>query len=442
MMVFLYITLGRVSQTSDERVAAADPVFTQLPIIMPSPTPTNAVIIHEVVEGESLGSIAVQYGVDRAAIANANQISTNAILQLGQKLIIPNPAAALTPVAPSETPEVTASPMEDAAGAQLAEALGTATPTVIAVGGATIHTVAQGDTLQNIASLYGVAVDDIATANGISIDDVLSIGQELAIPGEVPPATETPAPTGEATTAVPTVTPQHHVVASGESLNYIAGQYDVSPEEVAAANGLSLSSVLSIGQVLTIPGPTPAESEAAAESAEAPTPTAEPPAEEQVHVVASGDTLRWIAAQYDVSLDALLARNDLTEQSVLSIGQEIIIPGETAALEAATPAATATPAPTDTPAAEAAAPDATEAPAGPVIYAVQSGDTLGAIAVRFGVDTDRIAEANDLTLYSILSVGQELVIPDVTPTPAPTAPPTPTPTGAPEADLGGAAADA
>ena len=184
MMVFLYITIGRAGHNDEDRVAAADPVFTALPIIMPSPTPTNAVIIHEVAEGESLGSIAVQYGVDRTAIANANQISTNAILQLGQKLVIPNPAAALTPIAPSETPEVTASPADDAAGAQLVEALGTATPTVIAVGGATIHTVAQGDTLRSIATLYGVSADDVATANGISVDDVLSIGQELAIPAK------------------------------------------------------------------------------------------------------------------------------------------------------------------------------------------------------------------------------------------------------------------
>ena len=105
----------------------------------------------------------------------------------------------------------------------------------------------------------------------------------------MPPATETPAPTESLTTAPiagPTATPRHHTVASGESLNYIAGQYDMSPEAVAAANGLSLDSVLSIGQVLTIPGPTaaaPGNPEASTA-----TPTDVPSIAEEIHVVASG----------------------------------------------------------------------------------------------------------------------------------------------------------
>jgi ribosomal protein L32 len=83
LLLLLYMTVGRAGRGQGTDAASADPIFTSLPIIMPSPSPTNPVVIHEVAEGESLGSIAVQYGVDRAAIANANQISTNAMLQLG-----------------------------------------------------------------------------------------------------------------------------------------------------------------------------------------------------------------------------------------------------------------------------------------------------------------------------------------------------------------------
>jgi len=49
-------------------------------------------------------------------------------------------------------------------------------------------------------------------------------------------------------------------------------------------------------------------------------------------------------------------------------------------------------------------------------YIVQSGDTLGQIANRFGVTIDAIAEASSLTNINILSVGQELVIPPPNPT--------------------------
>ena len=46
------------------------------------------------------------------------------------------------------------------------------------------------------------------------------------------------------------------------------------------------------------------------------------------------------------------------------------------------------------------------------IYAVQSGDTLGGIAERFGVTVDDIAAASGLANIHTLDVGQELTIPE------------------------------
>jgi LysM repeat protein len=62
---------------------------------------------------------------------------------------------------------------------------------------------------------------------------------------------------------------------------------------------------------------------------------------------------------------------------------------------APSPATTPTPKPTAT----------------PLIYAVQSGDTLLAIANKFGVDVDTLAAKNDLADPGKLSLGQELIIP-------------------------------
>ena len=44
-------------------------------------------------------------------------------------------------------------------------------------------------------------------------------------------------------------------------------------------------------------------------------------------------------------------------------------------------------------------------------YLVKSGDTLYAIAVKFGVSVDEIKEANNLK-SNILTIGQKLIIPD------------------------------
>ncbi len=54
------------------------------------------------------------------------------------------------------------------------------------------------------------------------------------------------------------------------------------------------------------------------------------------HTVVSGDSLSMIASHYGVSVAALEARNHLSDSSVLSLGQRIVIPG---AVVAARPAA-------------------------------------------------------------------------------------------------------
>lgn len=47
----------------------------------------------------------------------------------------------------------------------------------------------------------------------------------------------------------------------------------------------------------------------------------------------------------------------------------------------------------------------------PIIYIVQSGDTLGHIAEKFGVDVDELAVINNLADPNVLDPGMQLVIP-------------------------------
>lgn len=65
------------------------------------------------------------------------------------------------------------------------------------------------------------------------------------------------------------------------------------------------------------------------------------------------------------------------------------------------PTATPTPSPTAT---------ATVAPT-PVVYVIQAGDSLEGIAKKFGVSTDKIAQANHLSDPNNLAEGQKLTIP-------------------------------
>ncbi|NLF14779.1 MAG: LysM peptidoglycan-binding domain-containing protein, partial [Anaerolineaceae bacterium] len=87
--------------------------------------------------------------------------------------------------------------------------------------------------------------------------------------------------------------------------------------------------------------------------------------------------------------------------------------GETPAPPTATlapPTATSTAVPTETP---TLTPTATPSPTvGPRVHIVQSGDVLSTIAQEYGLGVDDILAVNpNLTEYSMLRVGQEIVIP-------------------------------
>jgi LysM repeat protein len=53
-----------------------------------------------------------------------------------------------------------------------------------------------------------------------------------------------------------------------------------------------------------------------------------------------------------------------------------------------------------------------------VLHVVASGETLSAIAEQYGVTLLALIEANEISDAGIISVGQELIIPAVTPEPA------------------------
>ncbi len=55
-------------------------------------------------------------------------------------------------------------------------------------------------------------------------------------------------------------------------------------------------------------------------------------------------------------------------------------------------------------------------------YVVQPGDTLADIAIRLGVSTSALAKANNIANWDFIYVGQRLLIPGTTPTPAPVPP--------------------
>ncbi|WP_425562093.1 LysM peptidoglycan-binding domain-containing protein [Microbacterium kribbense] len=132
--------------------------------------------------------------------------------------------------------------------------------------------------------------------------------------------------------------------------------------------------------------------------------------------IVRGDTVSAIAARFGLRTTDVLAWNKLGWSSV-------IYPGQTLRLK---PTSSVAKAPAHKPTTKPAAHRPAAKPTGTAGYTVRSGDTVSAIARRFGQSTQAVLTANKLRWSSIIYPGQKLVIPGQAARPA-AAPPAPKP---------------
>ena len=142
----------------------------------------------------------------------------------------------------------------------------------------------------------------------------------------------------------------------------------------------------------TEPTPTPAQPAATSDAASTPDPaastpdpaTATPdpaaPPVPRVHVVVEGENLTTIAADYGVTVEDILAINNLANGDLLQLGQELIIPGGTG---------------------EAIA----------TVYTIGAGDTLSEVAAIFNTTLADVVATNRLVAADLpLIIGQTVPV--------------------------------
>lgn len=167
--------------------------------------------------------------------------------------------------------------------------------------GSIIHTVLQGHTLWAISARYEVSIADILLFNGLTQDSVISPGDTLVImlaDGQPPPPTPTP--------------PVYHIVREGESLWSIAANYRTDLATLLWINALPEDAVVHPGNEIKV----------RLVEGEIPPPTATP---QLTHIVKGGDTSLAIALRYGLTLDELMAMNNLDPNAFLQIGQVLVI---------------------------------------------------------------------------------------------------------------------
>ncbi len=230
------------------------------------------------------------------------------------------------------------------------------------------HKVQRGETLSGIASRYNVSVAEMSRVNKLGNADRIFVGMSLVIPsggmGELVEAarvvSDAPAPK-----AAPSATrTRSHTVRSGDTLSGIAAKYAVSVADLRAWNRVKGDTIY-VGQTLTLQGGSASASASTSSSVS-----------NVRHTVARGESLSGIASRYGVPTAELQRWNDITDPSRILVGQVLTV---------RVPEARTT------------------------THTVVAGESLGAIARRYGCSVDEIVGWNKLS-STVIHPGQALKI--------------------------------
>ena len=295
--------------------------------------------------GDTLALIAAKNGVNWRDVAKWNQMDANATLYVGTSIYLYDAKPQTEKVEVRSTVKAETKPES--------------------------YTVRANDTLTGIADEFGLSLKQLADYNGLSVTSGVRVGQKLSLKETAQSRAKT---NDEKATSQTKVATQSYTVKRGEYLKLIADRYAFSNQELADLTpGLNAGSNLLVGQKINVP--LNDVKSLATSSAKASPVKAEPQFKVESYKVQRGDTLYSIASQSKMSLSELADLNNLSTNSGLQVGQSIKIPAGSTV---------------------------------PDTYTVQSGDSLTAIASKYNLGMDYIADLNNMSRTAGLRVGQKL----------------------------------
>ncbi|MGM9888212.1 MAG: LysM peptidoglycan-binding domain-containing protein [Limosilactobacillus sp.] len=243
------------------------------------------------------------------------------------------------------------------------------------------YTVQSGDTLSGIALKFSTTSSTLAQLNSISNPNLIYVGQRLLVNQSSSSNSSSSSQSSSATTNTE-ASAASYTVKSGDTLSGIANQYNTTVNQIVSLNQLSNPNLIYVGQVLKLKNSQTTNSSSSSSTAATTAGT---------YTVKAGDTLSAIASRYSTSSSTLASLNSLSNPNLIYVGQVLKVSSNASTNSSTSSSANST---------------VTTAAS----YTVKAGDTLSAIAAKYGTTYQALASANSISNPNDIYVGQVIKV--------------------------------
>lgn len=243
------------------------------------------------------------------------------------------------------------------------------------------YTVQSGDTLSGIALKFSTTSSKLAQLNSISNPNLIYVGQRLLV-NQSSNSNSSSSGQSSSTTTNTEASAASYTVKSGDTLSGIASRYNTTVNQIVSLNQLSNPNLIYVGQVLKLKNSQTTNSSSSSSTAATTVGT---------YTVKAGDTLSAIASRYSTSSSTLASLNSLSNPNLIYVGQVLKVSSNASTSSSTSSSANST---------------VTTAAS----YTVKAGDTLSAIAAKYGTTYQALASTNSISNPNDIYVGQVIKV--------------------------------
>lgn len=245
------------------------------------------------------------------------------------------------------------------------------------------YTVQSGDTLSGIALKFSTTSSKLAQLNSISNPNLIYVGQRLLV-NQSSNSNSSSSGQSSSTTTNTEASAASYTVKSGDTLSGIASRYNTTVNQIVSLNQLSNPNLIYVGQVLKLKNSQTTNSSSSSSSSTAATTVG-------TYTVKAGDTLSAIASRYSTSSSTLASLNSLSNPNLIYVGQVLKVSSNASTSSSTSSSANST---------------VTTAAS----YTVKAGDTLSAIAAKYGTTYQALASTNSISNPNDIYVDQVIKV--------------------------------